>query len=76
MNERNKTIAKPRTLTVMGERTRLVKAVSSKDSLRTTIPMFCVRQWKLDARDELDWSIETVKGESVMVVRKVSKEKK
>ena len=58
---------------VMGEKTNLVKAVSTKDSLRTTLPIFCVRQWNLEAGDQLDWSIETVKGESVMIVRAIKK---
>lgn len=62
--------AKRKALTVMGEITRLVKAASGKDSLRTTIPMSIVRQWNLSAGDELDWSWEVIKGEMVVRIRK------
>ena len=54
---------------VMGEKTNLVKAVSSKDSLRTTLPMFIVRQWTGQAGDQLDWAVDTVKGDTVIVVK-------
>ena len=45
------------------EKTKLVKAANGKDTLRATVPMFCVRQWDLEAGEELEWSIEKVKGE-------------
>jgi hypothetical protein len=38
-------------------------------SLRTTLPMFIVRQWNLQAGDQLDWSVDTVKGDTVIVVK-------
>ena len=62
--------AKRKALSVMGEVTRLVKAASGKESLRTTIPMSIVRQWNLNAGDELDWSWEVIKGEMIVRVKR------
>ncbi|MGA7541723.1 MAG: AbrB family transcriptional regulator [Nitrososphaeraceae archaeon] len=41
-----------------------------KASLRTTIPMFIVKQWRLKAGDKLDWSLEARKDELVILVKK------
>ena len=57
-------------MTIMADITRLVKAASGKESLRTTIPMSIVRQWNLTAGDELDWSWEVIKGEMVVRVKR------
>jgi hypothetical protein len=42
----------------------------NKASLRTTIPMFIVKQWGLHAGDKLDWSLEARKDEIVILVKK------
>jgi bifunctional DNA-binding transcriptional regulator/antitoxin component of YhaV-PrlF toxin-antitoxin module len=54
----------------MGEITTLALNAPKKASLRTTIPMFIVKQWGLKAGDRLDWSLEARKNEMVIVVRK------
>lgn len=54
----------------MGEITTLALNSPSKASLRTTIPMFIVKQWRLNAGDKLDWSLEARKDEIVILVRK------
>jgi hypothetical protein len=54
----------------MGGITTLALNAPKKASLRTTIPMFIVRQWGLRVGDKLDWSLEARKNEMVIVVRK------
>jgi bifunctional DNA-binding transcriptional regulator/antitoxin component of YhaV-PrlF toxin-antitoxin module len=44
----------------------------NKASLRTTIPMFIVKQWGLKSGDKLDWSLESKKNEIVIIVKKTS----
>jgi hypothetical protein len=39
------------------EVTTLILNAPNKGSLRTTIPMFIVKQWGLKADDKLDWSL-------------------
>jgi hypothetical protein len=41
----------------MGETTILALNAPNKASLRTTVPMFIVKQWGLKAGDKLDWSV-------------------
>jgi hypothetical protein len=53
----------------MGEITTLALNAPNKASLRTTIPMFIVKQWGLKAGDKLDWSLEARKNETIIVVR-------
>jgi hypothetical protein len=50
----------------------------NKASLRTTIPMFVVRQWNLQPGDELEWSFEVSKEDDqlVLVGRRVKPSKK
>ena len=60
----------------MGELTTLALNTPNKASLRTTIPMFIVKQWGLKAGDKLDWSLEARKNEITIVVRKVETSKK
>jgi hypothetical protein len=61
----------------MGELTTLALNTPNKASLRTTIPMFIVKQWGLKAGDKLDWSLEArSKNEITIVVRKVEGSKK
>jgi hypothetical protein len=56
----------------MGETTTLALNAPNKASLRTTIPMFIVKQWGLQPGQQLDWSYEkSIVGELVVVVRKV-----
>jgi hypothetical protein len=54
----------------MGEITTLALNSPKKASLRTTIPMFIVKQWGLQAGDKLDWSLEARKDEIVILVKK------
>ncbi len=54
----------------MGETTTLALNAPNKASLRTTIPMFIVKQWGLEVGKQLDWSYEIHNGEMVVVVRK------
>ena len=46
----------------MGEVTTLALNAPNKASLRTTIPMFIVKQWGLKAGDKLDWLLEARKN--------------
>ena len=54
----------------LGEETTLAKNSPRFASLRTTIPMSIVRQWRLKEGDRLDWSWEARNGEMILVVRK------
>ena len=63
-------------LVYMGELTTLALNAPNKASLRTTIPMFIVKQWGLKAGDKLDWSLEARKNEITIVVRKVESSRK
>jgi hypothetical protein len=55
----------------MGEITIANKASSKFASLRTTIPMSIVRQWKLKNGDKLDWEWKVIEGQMSLVVTKV-----
>jgi hypothetical protein len=55
----------------MGEFTVAKKASSKFASLRTTIPMSIVRQWKLEDGDKLDWEWKVIDGQLAIVVSKV-----
>jgi hypothetical protein len=62
----------------MGETTNLVLNTANKASLRTTVPMFIVKQWGLKPGHQLDWSLEICgsnNNELVVVVRKVKTKK-
>ena len=59
----------------MGEITTLALNAPKKASLRTTIPMFIVKQWGLKVGDKLDWSLEARKNEMVIVVKKTDNNK-
>jgi len=54
----------------LGEETTLAKNSPRFASLRTTIPMSIVRQWRLKEGDKLDWSWEARNGEMILVVKK------
>lgn len=55
----------------VGEQTTLAKNSKRFASLRTTVPMSIVKQWKLREGDKLEWSWEVVNSEMVLRVRKV-----
>lgn len=55
----------------MGEITIVSKASSKFASLRTTIPMSIVKQWKLKDGDKLDWEWKVIDGKMVLVVTNV-----
>jgi hypothetical protein len=60
----------------MGETTSLALNTANKASLRTTVPMFIVKQWGLKSGHQLDWSLEVCgNNELVVVVRKVKAKK-
>jgi bifunctional DNA-binding transcriptional regulator/antitoxin component of YhaV-PrlF toxin-antitoxin module len=52
----------------MGEITRLTKATSKSDSLRTTVPSGVVSHFKLKEKDNLEWNIEIKDGKLVILV--------
>ena len=54
----------------MGEITSVAKNAKSFASLRTTIPISMVRQWKLRPKDKLYWEWEVRDGKMVAVVMK------
>jgi hypothetical protein len=56
----------------MPEITKLVRANSNKNfkSLRSTIPMTIVNEWKLKPGSELEWQWRAIDNEMVMTVRK------
>jgi hypothetical protein len=62
-------------LAKLGEKTRLAKAQSKSDSIRSTIPSGIATHLKLNEGDWIDWSLEIVKNELVAVVRKIEQEK-
>lgn len=55
----------------MGEQTTLSLATSGKESLRTTVPMSILRQFKLEAGDKLDWTLEARNNDLIIVVNPV-----
>lgn len=55
----------------MGEITVAMRASSKFASLRTTIPMSIVKQWKLKDKDKLDWEWKVIDGNLAIVVSKV-----
>ena len=55
---------------MVGEITTLALNSPKRASLRTTIPMFIVKQWGLHAGDKLDWSLEARENEIVILVKR------
>jgi hypothetical protein len=55
----------------VGEITTVSKASSNFASLRTVIPMSIIKQWKLKEGDKIDWEWEVLKGEMVLVIKKL-----
>ena len=58
----------------MGETTTLTVAATGKESLRTTVPMSVVKQFRLKAGDKLDWTFDIKDGKMVVVVQQVSED--
>ena len=55
----------------MGEKTVLTLNTKNRASLRTSIPMFIVKQWNLKAGEYVEWALELCKeGELVATIRK------
>lgn len=59
----------------MGELTTLSVATSGKESLRTTVPMSILKQFKLGVGDKLDWELEARDNQLIIVVRPIKSEK-
>ena len=60
-------------LSIMGEITKLTKATSKSDSLRTTVPSGIVSHFKLREKDALDWDIEVREEKLIIVVTPIHK---
>lgn len=54
----------------MGEITTLAKNSPKFASLRTTVPMSVVKQWKLEEGDKLEWEWKVIDGEMALVIKK------
>ena len=55
----------------VGEQTTLAKNSPKFASLRTTVPMSVVKQWKLKEGDKLDWSWDIHNGKMALIIQKV-----
>lgn len=51
-----------------GEITTIAIATSKSKSLRTTIPIGIVRQFRLREKDKLNWQINVINGKMVIIV--------
>lgn len=61
----------------MGETTALSLNNKNKASLKTTVPMFIVKQWNLKAGEEVEWALEVCSnGDLVATVRRTTAVKK
>ena len=59
-----------------GEITKLTLAKTESTSLRTTVPISIVRQFKLSEHDKLDWTLEVKDGKMIIVVTPINKGEK
>ncbi len=59
----------------MGEITKLNKQTTKSESLRTTIPFSIIKQFGLTEYDELEWILKAEKGELIIQVKPIKKEK-
>lgn len=57
----------------VGEISTLAKNSPKFASLKTTVPMSVVKQWKLKAGDQLEWEWSAQNNDMVLVVRPASK---
>ena len=55
----------------MGVTTSLHIVSYGKSSLKTTVPVFIVKQFKLKKGDNLDWCIDMHNNEMVIIVKKI-----
>jgi hypothetical protein len=55
----------------MVEESTLTTATTGKESLRTTVPMSIIKQFKLKAGDKLDWNFEVKNGELILTVKPI-----
>jgi hypothetical protein len=55
----------------MGVTTSLHIVSTGKASLKTTVPVFIVKQFKLKKGDNLDWYIDMHNNEMVIIVKKI-----
>lgn len=56
----------------MGITTSLHIVSRGKSSLKTTVPVFIVKQFKLKKGDSLDWCIGMHNNETVIIVKKLN----
>jgi bifunctional DNA-binding transcriptional regulator/antitoxin component of YhaV-PrlF toxin-antitoxin module len=59
----------------MGKITTLTLSTTGKESLRTTVPMSILKQFKLGVGDKLDWELEARDNQLIIVVRPTKSEK-
>ena len=57
---------------IMGVTTSLHIVSNGKSSLKTTVPVFIVKQFKLKKGDNLDWCIDIHNNEMVIIVKKIN----
>ncbi len=55
----------------MGVTTSLHIVSNGKSSLKTTVPVFIVKQFKLKKGDNLEWCIDIHNNEMVIIVKKI-----
>jgi len=58
----------PIIISMKAEKTKLTKANSISESLRTTVPAGIARQFEMKEKDELEWKLETRDGRLIIVV--------
>lgn len=59
-----------------GETTSLALASTKGKSLRTTVPMFIVKQFGLKVGDEVSWEIRAQNNEEIIVLSPRKRQKK
>jgi len=59
----------------MGEITRITKATTKSNSLRTTIPIGIARQFNLSVGEKLNWEIKARNGDLIIVITPIKNEK-
>lgn len=55
----------------MSEVTKLTRAQTQRESLRTTVPRSIVKQFNLTSGDKLEWNLEIREGQFIIVVHPV-----
>jgi bifunctional DNA-binding transcriptional regulator/antitoxin component of YhaV-PrlF toxin-antitoxin module len=59
----------------MGEITKLTLAKTASTSLRTTVPISIVRQFRLGDGDKLEWTLDIKDGKMIIVVSPLTSKK-